>query len=78
MHRLQLSRNLQDSPGFVGPVPDPGRPGYCHGCWLGSIAHYDYSHANVAEVIGLGSVHSVQVQTVCGYLKPPLVVASLS
>ena len=27
--RLQLSRNLQDSPGFVASVPDPGRPYRC-------------------------------------------------
>ena len=28
MHRLQLSRNLRDSPGFVDFVPCPGGPSY--------------------------------------------------
>ena len=27
-HRLQLSRNLRDSPGFVDFVPGPGGPSY--------------------------------------------------
>ena len=36
-HRLQLSRNLRDSPGFIASVPDHGRPCHCSivcpGCW---------------------------------------------
>ena len=28
LHRLQLSRNLWDSPGFVDFVPGPGGPSY--------------------------------------------------
>ena len=28
-HRLQLSRNLRDSPGFTPSVPDHGRPYHC-------------------------------------------------
>ena len=39
----------------------------CFGFWLGSIAHYDYSHANAAEVIGLGSVHCVSTNSGCGW-----------
>ena len=43
IYRLQLSRNLRDSPGFVASVLDHGRPHYgyivCPRCWPDSTIH---------------------------------------
>ena len=60
MHRLQLSRNLRDSPGFLALVLGPGRPYLspivCPGSKLGS-------RAQLAELAGVVLIIS------CGALE---------
>ena len=41
-HRLQMSRNLRDSPGFVEFVPGPGR--LCHNSRIPAISRLVHAH----------------------------------
>ena len=52
-HRLQLSRNLRDSPGFIASVPGHGRPYHCSIVCPGHNAMYGHTHCTGIWVAGV-------------------------
>ena len=72
MHRLQLSLNLRDSPGFLAIVPRPGRLFY--NCIIGPGRGPDTS-TNTVVIVQLITYWWLNEQPACGSALQTLVFA---
>ena len=71
-HRLQLSLNLRDSPGFLATVPRPGR--LCYNCIIGPGRGPD-TGINTVVVVQLVTYLWQNEQAACGSALQTLVFA---